>query len=98
MSARLTPRALADLRIIRDYLEPLSPKGAERVRLAILNTVQLLAQFPRCGRATDIPEIRMITAMRYPYLLYHTATDDEAVIVHIRHASRAAPTAEDLQP
>ena len=49
---------------------PHSPQGAERVRIAIADTIDLLAQFPRCGRDTD---------------------DDEVAILHLRHASRAAP-------
>jgi len=98
MTARLAPRALADLEAIRTYLVPISPAGAEQVRVAIADTIALLAQFPHCGRDTDIEDVRVLPVVRYPYLVYHLAIDDDVLILHIRHAARAAPGPADLRP
>ena len=98
MNTRLTPRAVSDLEAIRTFLVPLSPRGAERVRAAIADSIDLLAQFPRCGRDTNMRDVRVLPVVRFPYLLYHLVTRDEVVILHVRHAARAAPTAGDLFP
>lgn len=89
---RISPRVTADLEQIRAYLSARSPQGAERVRQRIEQTVDTLSDYPGIGRLTNIADIKMIAVVHYPYLVYHTVTDDELVIVHIRHASRAAPT------
>ena len=96
MKTRLTPRAYADLESIRGYLITRSPHGAERVRVAIADTVDLLAQFPHCGRDTDINAVRVLPVVRFPYLVYHLVTDDEVLILHIRHAARSPIEPADL--
>lgn len=96
MKARLTPRALADLESIRDYLVPLNPREAENIRAAIADTIELLEDFPQCGRATDMDHIRVLPIVRYPYLVYHFVTDSEVIVVHIRHAARDVPQREDV--
>jgi plasmid stabilization system protein ParE len=93
----LSPRALADLDEIRAYLVPRSPQGAESVRRAIADTLDLMAQFPRAGRETDIAGVRVIPVVRYRYLVYHAVLTDEVVILHIRHSSRDAPSTTDLR-
>lgn len=97
MRLRLSPRALDDLAEIRAYLLPRSPRGAENVRIAITDTMDLLVQFPHCGRSTDIGKIRLLPVVRFRYLIYHTVAASEVVIVHVRHASRDAPGAEDFE-
>ena len=98
MRLRLGSRALEDIADIRDYLLPRSSQGAENVRRAIIEDFDLLEQFPHSGRSTDIPGIRVLPVVRYPYLIYHTVNDGagEIVIVHIRHSSRNAPAANDF--
>ncbi len=39
-------------------------------------TSQLLARYPRHGRETDIPGVRVFPTTRYPYLVYHTVKQD----------------------
>ncbi len=96
LSVRLTPRAITDLEDIRAYLEPRSPQGAENVRRSIEQTIDTLSDFPGLGRGTDIPDIRVLPVVFYPYLVYHAVVGDELVIAHIRHGARAAPTRDDL--
>jgi plasmid stabilization system protein ParE len=53
MKVRFAPSALADLEEIRDYLIPLSPRGAEHVRSEIVAAIDRIAEFPRTGNTTD---------------------------------------------
>jgi hypothetical protein len=58
---RFDPRALADLESIRDYLVARSPSGAERVRNHLMATIDRLTDFPLLGRATDEPQVRVLS-------------------------------------
>lgn len=97
MRLRLTPQAIEDLDNIRSYLLPRSAGGAERVRLAIEATVDLLALFPRIAHDTDIKDVRVIPVTGYAYFVYHKFTDKEVAIIHIRHSSREMPTADEMR-
>lgn len=54
------------------------------------------ANHPGVGRATDIPEIRLMPLGRYPCLGYHSVVGDELVVVLVRHGAREAPEPEDF--
>jgi plasmid stabilization system protein ParE len=97
LKIRLTVQALRDLQQIRAYLIVRSPKGAERVRREIERTIASLGEHPGIGHSTRIGGLRVITTRRYPYLVYHRATDAELTVVHIRHGVRASPAPEDLR-
>lgn len=97
MKLRFAPQALEDIHEIRAYLLPRSTSGAEHVRLAIASTVDLLTQFPGIARDTDIKDVRVAVVVGYPYLLYHSLTEKEVIVIHIRHASRDAPIPNDLR-
>lgn len=91
MRLRFTPRATRDLAAIGDYIRSKSPGGAVRVRAAILETLQMLTQFPRAGRAQTVEGVRKIVTRRYAYIVYYSVDDDaqEVVIATIQHPSRA---------
>ena len=73
-----------------------SPRGAENVRRAIVETIALLEQFPGAGRESTISSVRVISVVRYDYLIYHKVGVDEVLILHIRHAARRVPEAHDV--
>jgi addiction module RelE/StbE family toxin len=85
---RFAPRALNDLGEIRSYLTQHSPLGAERVRVHIAETIDRLSDFPRLGRATDEPDVRVLPLTRYPYVIFYSVVSSEVVILHIRHGAR----------
>lgn len=97
MIVSLTKRALADLIEIRDYLLPISPRGAESVRRAIVETVDLLGEYPKLGRETDVPRVRMTPVVHYPYVVYYAVLEDEVIVLHIRHGARGQPKADDVE-
>lgn len=96
LKTRLSPRAISDLDSIREFLVPRSPRGAKSVRPAIAETIALLEKFPRAGRESTIPGVRVIPVVRYDYLIYHKVGTDEVVILHIRHGARRGPEAGEL--
>lgn len=97
MKLCVAPQAVQDLRDIRAYLLPRSVGGAERVRLAIESTINLLALFPGIARNTDIKDVRVIPVTGYPYLVYHKLTENEVVVIHVRHSSREIPSVRVLK-
>lgn len=90
MKLRLTPQATNDVSDIADYLRSRNPYAAERVRAAILDTMQNLVLFPGVGRLQDVPGVRKLVTRKYPYLIYYTVDldADELVILSVQHAAR----------
>ena len=90
MRLRYTARAITDLTEIADYLASRSHVGAERVRVAILVTLQTMAHLPHIGRLQTTDRVRKIAAHRYPYLIYYRVDDDaaEVVVLTIQHSAR----------
>ena len=93
MKLRLTPRAVRDLTYIADYLHAESPQGARNVRAAILETLQLLTEAPRLGRAQSVDGVRKLITRRYSYLVYYAIDEasDELAILTIQHPARERP-------
>lgn len=84
-----SPRAIADLAGIADYLVARNPQGALAVERRIREVVSLLAEFPGIGRVVEQrPAVRVMPLGRYPYLVFYTVRDDELFVIHIRHGAR----------
>jgi toxin ParE1/3/4 len=90
-----SPRAIADLGEVASYLIARSPSGARAVEKRIRKTVALLAQF--AGRVLEQrPAVRVIPLGRYPYLIFYSASEDELIILHVRHGARRPVGPESL--
>jgi plasmid stabilization system protein ParE len=50
MKLRFTPRAIANLIAIADYIHAQNPAAARRVRASIIDSLQTLILFPHVGR------------------------------------------------
>jgi plasmid stabilization system protein ParE len=52
--------------------------------------VMLVGKFPRMGRLTDRPDMRVIGIPQYRYLIFYRILDerDEMRILRVRHTSR----------
>ncbi len=96
MRVRFAPQAIQDLRDIRVYLGARTWIGADNVRLAIVAAIELLEEFPDIARDTDIEDVRVISVVQYPYLIYHRRVGKAVVILHIRHSSRDIPGRDEL--
>jgi len=90
MKLRFTPRAVADLTAIADYLRERNPTAAASVRAAILESLQLLLRFPRLGRTQSVQGVRKLVTRRYGYLAYYKLDEEaeEIVVLTIQHAAR----------
>jgi toxin ParE1/3/4 len=90
MKLRFAPRATRDVAEIGDYLRSRNPLAAERVRAAILDSLQSLVLFPRAGRAQSVEGVRKLVTRRYRYLVYYSvdAAAEEVVILAIQHPAR----------
>jgi plasmid stabilization system protein ParE len=71
MIVRFAPRALADLEDIRAYLVPRSPRGAERVRMAIAEAIDRCALNPKTGIKTDEPGLFRRPLRKYRYTIFY---------------------------
>ena len=90
MRLLITPAALDDISRIDVYLEARSPPGAERVRLEIDETMQMLLDYPYLGRKQRRKGIRKIGTSKYAYLIYYRVdeTNEEVVVMTVQHKSR----------
>jgi toxin ParE1/3/4 len=90
MKLRFTPRAAADIAAIADYIRARNPGAAQRVRGAILQSLQNLVLFPKVGRAQAVDGVRKLVIRKYPYLVYYRVdeAEREVVILTIQHAAR----------
>ena len=93
MKLRVTRRAASDLIEIADFIRRDSPRGALRVRAAILRSLALLQEFPRMGRRQTTAGVRKFVARRYSYIIYYSVdiAADELVVLTIRHPAQRRP-------
>jgi len=53
----------------------------------------LLGEFPEVGHLTDQVGVRLLSVVRYPFLIFYAIDDaaSEIVILHVRHGAREYP-------
>jgi toxin ParE1/3/4 len=87
---RYRPPALAQLDAIFDHITASNPAAAHRVIGAIKHRIDLLAAFPRSAKESEIPGIREMPIVRYPYVIFYAVDDDaeEVHILRVRHTSQ----------
>jgi toxin ParE1/3/4 len=90
MKLRFTPRAAQDLIDIADYIRAENPAAAQRVRDSILESLQLLSDFPDIGRRQTEIGVRKHVTRKYGYLVYYSVDVEmnELAILTIRHPAR----------
>ena len=90
MKIRYRPTALAQLDGIFDYIAQHNPKSADKVLRTIQLSIDRLADFPLSGRPSKVGDIRELSIVRYPYIVFY-AVDDAArvvLILRVRHTSQ----------
>jgi toxin ParE1/3/4 len=88
MRLRYTPRALAELEAILKSIATVSPQGALAVRRRIKTIADILRERPHAGQRVGKTGMRRVVANPYPYLVFYRATDDEIIVVGVRHGAR----------
>jgi toxin ParE1/3/4 len=94
MRVRYAPRARDDLDQIYSYLNQRSPAAATAVLRKIRDRVDELADLPLIGPVTEIPGVRGLSIVRYPYKAYYRIIGDEVLVLHVRDLRRAPWTGE----
>ena len=53
----------------------------------------LLAEFPEMGHLTDETNVRVLSVVRYPFLMFYAIDEaaDEIVVLHVRHSAQDWP-------
>jgi toxin ParE1/3/4 len=82
-----TEPALANLQAIRDYIQQFNPHAAAKVAVDLIETADGLINFPYRGRPVRGTSLREVTSC-YPYIIRYRMSDEDVVILRIRHASR----------
>ena len=88
MKVKYSPRARDDLAAILSYIEGHSPQGARNVARALHRTIELIGEFPQCGRLAGEQGTRALPVGSYPYLIYWSVEAESVWVVHIRHTAR----------
>ena len=91
MKVRYTKAALKHIAAIVDHIQLDNPSAATDVRDAIHSTIDKVVAFPSIGSDTDRPDILMIPARPYTYLIFYTVTDAWINIRYVRHPARRRP-------
>ena len=96
MHLRLSDDAKADLREIRDYIEPRSPQGYRRIATSIFAIFDQLESFPLLGRIGEVDCTRELTIPRTEYRIVYTLPDEYNIDVErILHAKLKYPLQDD---
>jgi toxin ParE1/3/4 len=87
---RYRPTALAQLDAIFDHIATHNRPAARRVITYMQRSIGRLADFPYSARPSEIPDIRELPIVRYPYIVFYAVDEDrrEVLILRVRHASQ----------
>lgn len=88
MRVRFSRRAIDDLEDIFTYIAKDNSHAAATVIARIERLAATLGSSPNIGRPTDMQGVRMLSIVRYPYLVFYEILADEVVIRHVRHGAR----------
>jgi toxin ParE1/3/4 len=93
MRVRWSEAALAEIEDIFSYIYQNSRSAAAAVVGRIEGLTALLEEFPLIGHLTDEPDVRMLSVVRYPFIIFYTIDDaaGEIVVLHVRHTAQERP-------
>lgn len=93
MRVRWSETALTEIDHIFAYIFERNRSAASAVVKRIEELSALLAEFPLMGHRTDEAEARVLSVVRYPFLIFYAIDDaaNEIIILHVRHAAQDWP-------
>ncbi len=92
MHIKLSEGAEADLLAIKDYIEPRSPQGYQRVMVAIFTTMEQLESFPILGREGEVDGTRELSVPRTDYrIIYRLNPPYDVEVIGVWHGARKYP-------
>jgi plasmid stabilization system protein ParE len=83
-------RARQDIAAIHDAIASQSPAAAKRVESLIRSQCERLAEFPYAAPETDVPDVRRLPLVRYPYAIFYrvNAARGRIEIARVIHSAR----------
>ena len=84
-----SPRALARLKEIRDYVARDKPDAAERLATRIVALVEALKEHPYLGRAGSEQGVRELVVGGTPYLIFYRVRTSRVTITTIWHGAQS---------
>ena len=96
MKLRWSATARRELEEIFAFIMERSPASARSVAQRIVHRARFLRDFPFSGKETQVAGVHRLV-VNYPYAILYEIhqSDDEVLIVSVRHAARKQPPAED---
>ena len=93
LNLNYTPEAQADLEDIHAYIsQDASPRTADRVVLAILQSARILESFPFLGRTDRVADTRELVVNGVSYVaIYEIVSATDILVLEILHTSRLYP-------
>lgn len=91
MKIRWTPRAVADLEEISDYLAAASPQAWEQLLQRLGRLTEAILDFPLMGKTGLVPGTREFVLSGTPYILVFQLKDDSVIIVSVRDGRMRVP-------
>ena len=83
-------RARRDVADIYDAIAIKNPRAAQRVEDRIRRTCEALVEFPFAPVATDVPNVRRVPLVRYPYTIFYRINlgEQRIEILRVVHGAR----------
>jgi plasmid stabilization system protein ParE len=93
MKVRWSETALSEIDDIFSYIFQRNQSAATLVTRRVEDLVNLLGEFPLLGHVTDEAEVRILSVVRYPFVIFYTINNatQEVVILHVRHTAQDQP-------
>jgi toxin ParE1/3/4 len=91
MKLRWTPRAVADLEEISDYLIVAAPQAWEHLLGRVEHLTDLLLDFPLMGKPGIVPETREFVLTGTPYILVFQIKVDAVIVLSVRDGRMRMP-------
>lgn len=87
---RYLPKAVQQLDAILNYLAVRNPGAARRVGEAIRRNIERIAHFPHSSRPSEVPGVRELPIVRYPFIVFYSVDDHagEIQVLRVRHTSQ----------
>jgi addiction module RelE/StbE family toxin len=93
VKVRWSETALVEIEGIFAYIHERNRTAASAVVKRIEDLTALLAEFPLMGHLADEEGVRMLSVVRYPFLIFYTIDEaaQDVVILHVRHGAQEPP-------
>jgi plasmid stabilization system protein ParE len=90
MSVRWSETAFNELEDIFAFIHERNRSAARAVSRRILDRTKMLGEFPLAGHITDEADVRALSVVTYPFVIYYAIDDvtGEVVVLNIRHTAQ----------